>query len=51
MEHKEIMPFDFKGNKITAITDKEGNPWFVAKEVARFWGIVNAVAGTFRSAL
>jgi anti-repressor protein len=41
MEHKEIMPFDFKGNKITTITDKEGNHWFVAKEVAAVLGYVN----------
>lgn len=41
MEHKAIIPFDFKGNKITTITDEKGEFWFVAKEICDVLGIGN----------
>lgn len=29
----EITPFDFKGNQLRTLTDSQGEPWFVAKDV------------------
>lgn len=29
----EITPFDFKGNRLRTLTDSQGEPWFVAKDV------------------
>lgn len=31
--------FDFDGSNITALTDAQGNPWFVAKEVCGIFGL------------
>lgn len=30
---KDIQQFDFKGNQLRTLTDKHGDPWFVAKDV------------------
>ena len=35
------MPFDFDGKPIRAITDADGNPWFVAKDVCDILGYAN----------
>lgn len=41
MSTKAIVPFDFKGNQVRAIADEQGQPWFVAKDVADALGYHN----------
>lgn len=36
--------FNFKGNKFTILTDRKGNPWWVAKEICDYLEIKNATA-------
>lgn len=36
------MPFDFQGTEVRTITDADGNPWFVAKDVCAVLGIKNS---------
>ncbi len=38
----DITPFDFEGKPIRAITDADGNPWFVAKDVCDILGYENS---------
>lgn len=35
----EITPFDFKGNQLRTLTDNQGEPWFVAKDVCDILGL------------
>ena len=35
----EITPFDFKGNRLRTLTDSQGEPWFVAKDVCDILGL------------
>lgn len=35
---KHIIPFEYEGNEIRTIMDKEGNPWWIASEVCRVLG-------------
>lgn len=35
----EITPFDFKGNQLRTLTDSQGEPWFVAKDVCDILGL------------
>ena len=37
----EIAPFDFKGNRLRTLTDSQGEPWFVAKDVCDILEISN----------
>lgn len=37
----EITPFDFKGNQLRTLTDSQGEPWFVAKDVCDILEISN----------
>lgn len=37
----EIAPFDFKGNQFRTLTDSQGEPWFVAKDVCDILEISN----------
>ena len=39
--NNEIQQFDFKGNQVRILTDKKGEPWFVAKDVCNVLGITN----------
>ncbi|MCI1868520.1 phage antirepressor [Bifidobacterium crudilactis] len=36
-----IKPFDFKGTAVRALSDKEGNPWLIAKDVCDVLGLNN----------
>ncbi|MDC7218616.1 MAG: BRO family protein [Spirochaetales bacterium] len=36
-----IQIFDFKGNEVREITDINGNPWFVAKDICQILGYTN----------
>ena len=38
----EIRKFDFKGAALRTLTDKQGEPWFVAKDVCDILGMSNA---------
>ena len=40
-----IIPFDFNGSQVR-VTDMEGNPWFVAKDVCLILGFRDAFNGT-----
>lgn len=37
----EIQQFDFKGASLRTLTDKAGEPWFVAKDVCDILGMSN----------
>lgn len=39
--NNEIQKFDFKGTSLRTLTDKEGEPWFVAKDVCDILEISN----------
>ena len=39
--NNEIQKFDFKGASLRTLTDKAGEPWFVAKDVCDILGISN----------
>lgn len=41
-----LIPFDFKGAEIRVITDDDGEPWFVAKDIAEDLGYVWAGTST-----
>jgi hypothetical protein len=34
-EPSKLMPFEFDGNQIRTLTDENGEPWFVAKDVCK----------------
>jgi anti-repressor protein len=36
-----LQPFDFKGTPVRALSDKEGNPWLIAKDVCDVLGLNN----------
>ena len=36
-----ITPFDFHGNQVRTLTDEQGEPWFVAKDVCAILGYAN----------
>lgn len=40
--NNEIQQFDFKGTALRTLTDKNGEPWFVAKDVCNVLGYMNA---------
>lgn len=40
--NNEIQQFDFKGAALRALTDENGEPWFVAKDVCDVLGYTNA---------
>ena len=40
------MKFDFKGRTLATITDKKGNPWFIAKDVCGVLGYRDTNDGT-----
>lgn len=42
MTGNSLQPFDFKGNQVRILTDKKGEPWFVAKDVCNVLGYQNA---------
>lgn len=42
MTSNNLQPFDFKGNQVRILTDKKGEPWFVAKDVCNVLGYQNA---------
>lgn len=39
--NNEIQPFEFEGNKVRAVQDKNGNPLFCGKDVAAILGYAN----------
>ena len=39
--NNEIQKFDFKGTSLRTLTDKEGEPWFVAKDVCDILELTN----------
>ena len=39
---KEIIPFHYEGRAIRVLRDKQGEPWWVAVDVCKVLGIVNA---------
>lgn len=45
---KDIQQFDFKGNQLRTLTDKHGDPWFVAKDVC---GILEIRTNSLRAIL
>lgn len=38
----EITPFDFSGKTVRILTDDKGNPWWLAADVCKVLGILNA---------
>lgn len=36
-----MMPFDFNGNAVRVVRDEQGEPWFVAKDIAELLGYGN----------
>lgn len=44
----QIKPFEFNGYQLRVIIDDNGNPWFIAKEVAEILGYSDAEAMTRR---
>ena len=38
----DIMPFDFHGQTVRTLTDSQGEPWFIAKDVCEILGITNS---------
>lgn len=42
MTSNNLQPFDFKVNQVRILTDKKGEPWFVAKDVCNVLGYQNA---------
>lgn len=40
--NNEIQQFDFKGAALHTLTDENGEPWFVAKDVCDVLGYTNA---------
>lgn len=42
MTGNNVQLFDFKGNQVRILTDKKGEPWFVAKDVCNVLGYQNA---------
>ena len=34
---RNLVPFAFGENLVRSMLDEGGNPWFVAKDIARFW--------------
>ena len=42
MTSNNLQPFDFKGNQVRILTDKKGEPWFVAKDVCNVLVYQNA---------
>ena len=42
MTNNNVQPFDFKGNQVRVLTDGNGEPWFVAKDVCEVLGHSNA---------
>ncbi len=41
MTQQSIMPFIYGEQEIRVVTDKQGNPWWVAKDICDVLGIVN----------
>lgn len=39
--NNEIQRFDFKGASLRTLTDEEGEPWFIAKDVCDILGMSN----------
>ena len=39
--NNEIQRFDFRGASLRTLTDEEGEPWFVAKDVCDILGMSN----------
>lgn len=44
--NNEIQQFDFKGAALRALTDENGEPWFVAKDVCDILGLENSRKAT-----
>ena len=42
----EIQRFDFKGAALRALTDENGEPWFIAKDVCDVLGLENSRKAT-----
>lgn len=42
MQTKSVVPFQFRDHQVRTVTDKSGNPWFVAKDVCDILEIVNS---------
>lgn len=42
MMDNNIQLFDFKGNRVRTLADRQGDPWFVAKDVCEVLGIANS---------
>ena len=39
--NNEIQRFDFRGASLRTLTDEEGEPWFIAKDVCDILGMSN----------
>ena len=37
-----LVPFSFKGTPVRVVTDEQGEPWFVGKDVCDLLGYANA---------
>lgn len=44
--NNEIQQFDFKGAALRTLTDENGEPWFVAKDVCDILGLENSRKAT-----
>ena len=42
MDTNQITQFDFRGATVRVLTDKQGEPWFVGKDVAKVLGYSDA---------
>lgn len=38
---KELIKFDYQGKEVRTITDEQGNPWWVAKDVCDILGLAD----------
>lgn len=41
MPHSDLIPFDFSGAPVRVVQSEDGEPWFVAKDVAELLGYAN----------
>lgn len=47
MQQSNIIPFAFGDNLVRSMTDENGNPWFVAKDVCRVLGLENVTKALY----
>lgn len=41
LDKQKIIPFDYHGHEVRMVVGKDGEPWFVAKDVCEYFGDTN----------